>query len=119
MQPSEPTAATTESRPHRFWHPCHHCDGRGCEVCEETKGWWSVDAVEYDKLLAENALLREEIRIREQSQIPVIPRAVAAELERLRAEVVERRTHTPPEDGEAKPLLPPPKPSDAPLRRSR
>jgi hypothetical protein len=32
----------------RFWHACHHCDGRGCEVCEETKGWWSVDALDYD-----------------------------------------------------------------------
>lgn len=22
------------------WHDCHHCDGRGCEVCEDKGGWF-------------------------------------------------------------------------------
>lgn len=21
------------------WHDCHHCQGHGCEVCEEEGGW--------------------------------------------------------------------------------
>jgi len=39
-----------------------------------------------DELEAENRLLREEIRIREESQIPVIPRAAAERMAKLEAE---------------------------------
>lgn len=39
-----------------------------------------------DALLSENRRLREEIRIREESQIPVIPHGAAVQLERLQVE---------------------------------
>jgi len=40
-----------------------------------------------DALVAENRLLREDIRIREESQIPVIPRGAQEKMERLEAEI--------------------------------
>ena len=43
-----------------------------------------------DELLAENERLRVELGLREESQIPVIPRGAQAELERLRNEVSRR-----------------------------
>jgi len=45
-----------------------------------------------EQLEAENRRLREEIRIREESQIPVIPHGAAVELERLRVENERLRT---------------------------
>lgn len=44
-----------------------------------------------DELLVENRLLKENLRIREESQIPVIPRGAQEKMERLEAESQQLR----------------------------
>jgi hypothetical protein len=49
--------------------------------------FWIKLALEARRLREENALLRENLRIREQSQIPMIPRAIAEQLALLQAKL--------------------------------
>jgi hypothetical protein len=63
------------------------CGGANCGKCQQcltVNSFLLLGANE--NLRAENQRLREEIRIREESQIPVIPRGAQQKMERLEAE---------------------------------